>query len=764
MRKLATVAVSFSAAIFLANYIIPAKLTPFAAVICAALGVCALIRRNKRLILCLLSLALGFGWFFVHYERTSVPAKELDGYSGSFTATITGYPMEGDIYSSVELTVNIDAAPPIKARIYDYTGSFSELKPGQRVYMTAKLRSADTRYGENDPYYNSRDLYLLGTYKSDLEILEDSGFYLPGVPAYIGRAMSAKIEELFPADTTAFMKALLIGDRSDFYDDVAVTTDFSLSGFMHVVAVSGMHISFLIGFIMLVFGRSPRSSVLSIAIIWLFAFASGASPSVIRASFMQTLLLPAPVFRREDDPITTLSLALMVILMFNPYAAAGLSLQLSFAAVAGIVLFADKMQNTFFELFKIKNPYSVAAYPLGIAASSAAVLIFTMPLIALNFGYIQVMSLLTNILGLWAVSLCFCAGQIACAVGFVVPKLGMLIAWLTAFPARYIRLLVSVIADIPFTAVYLNKTLMLAWLILTYSVFALFLLKFRRKVFRLLFPAAVSVSVLLLMLVSVRMWYEQDGGFYTVLDVGQGQCITAFSDDSTIVVDCGGKSVAENPGQTCGSYLKSCGRDKIDVLIITHAHTDHANGVEQLAELVDIGSIIMPAPTAESELYDTVVSSAERHGIEIEIMTADAVKSIGSFKMTFYAPEENAKDNEDCLITILSLDDYDLLITGDSPAKLERRLLKEHELPDIETFMVAHHGSKYSNTEALIDAIKAENAIISVGYNSYGHPSEEVIDLLTQYGYNIYRTDENGNIQIRVDSAWQEKTIKTNKN
>lgn len=765
MRKLAIIALSFSAAVFLANYIIPASFTPHAAVVCFAAGIISIaVRRRKQVILCLLAASLGFGWFYAHYERTIYPAKKLDGYTGQITAEVTAYPINYDYYFSVELGIENDGAKPIKAIIYDYTHSFGELKPGQRVSMTAKLRSADTRYGEEDPFYNSRDIYILGTYKADLTVIEDSDFYLPGVPAFIGRAMTEKIEELFPADTTAFMKALLIGDRSDFYDDVAVSTDFGISGFMHVVAVSGMHIGFLIGFIMLVFGKSPRSSVMAIALIWIFAFASGASPSVIRASFMQTLLLLAPIFHREDDPITTLSLALMVILMFNPYSASSLSLQLSFAAVAGIVLISDRIQAALYDLFHITDPYSIAAYPVGIAASSISVLVFTMPFIAFNFGYIQPMSIVTNILGLWAVSLCFCAGQIACAVGFIVPKLGALLAGLTALPARYIKLLVSAIADIPYAAVYLNKTLMLIYIVLLYAVFALFIFKSKKRMLRIIAPSAISLAVLVLMLFTVRQWYRQDGGFITALDVGQGQCITAFSGDKTIVVDCGGKAVSKNPGEICGTFLKSCGRDTIDLLILTHAHTDHANGVEKLLELVDVGTIIMPEQSEDSVLFDSVVSGAKRNGTQTEIITADTIKEEGNFDITIFAPQPGGKDNEDCLILILSLDDYDMLITGDSPAKIERRLLKEHELPDIETFIVAHHGSKYSNTEALIDAIDAENAIISVGYNSYGHPTEEVIDLLLKYGYNIYRTDENGNIQIRIDRSWQEKTIKTNKN
>lgn len=748
MRRLAAVAIAFSTAIFAANYILPAVWLIPCALIAAAIAVLTLIRHRKLPTVALFALAAGFLWFFGHYMLTSVPAKALDGYTGEVTATVTGLPYDGDSYTSVELRIEAEHVPDIKARIYDYSHDMKELKPGQRVSFEVKLRSADTRYGETDPYYNSRDLYLLGTYKSDLRILAEKRFYLPALPAYIGRAVSEKISEIFPPDTAPFMKALLIGDRSDFYDDLSVTTAFSHAGFMHVVAVSGMHIGFLIGFILLVLGRSPRSSVIAIAAIWVFALASGASPSVLRAGFMQTLLLLAPIFRREDDAITTLSFALSVLLMINPYSAASLSLQLSFTAVAGIILFGERINEFLLQIFCVQDRGSFAAYPIGIAASSVSVLILTTPLIALYFGYIQVLGIVTNILGLWAVSLCFCAGLFTCAVGFLLPSVGMLLAKLVSFPARYVLLLVKLIAKIPFSAVYLPKTLLIIWLAVTYTLFVLFIFCRRKPLLKLILPSVISLAILCIMALGVKQWYS--GGYYTALDVGQGQCLAAFYGDTTIVVDCGGKSVSENPGTTAGRYLKSHGRTDIDTLIITHAHTDHANGVEQLMELVRVKTLILPPRSKESTMYDTVLDCAVRHNVEVIVLTEDETRTTGDFTLHLIAPEKDAKDNADSLMLLLSHGDYDVLITGDSPAKSERRLVREYGIADVELYMVGHHGSKYSNCDDILESIGAQNAIISVGYNSYGHPTEEVLERLAQYGYNVQRTDEDGNIQIRI--------------
>ena len=117
------------------------------------------------------------------------------------------------------------------------------------------------------------------------------------------------MDEIFPSDTAPFMKSLMLGDKSDLYGDLALHTAMSRAGFLHIVAVSGMHIAFLVGLIQLLFGKTPRSSVLCLILIWLFVPVTGSSPSAVRAAIMQSFLLtrhwssgkttPSPLFRRR---------------------------------------------------------------------------------------------------------------------------------------------------------------------------------------------------------------------------------------------------------------------------------------------------------------------------------------------------------------------------------------------------------------------------------------------------------------------------------
>lgn len=115
-----------------------------------------------------------------------------------------------------------------------------------------------------------------------------------------------------------------------------------------------------------------------------------------------------------------------------------------------------------------------------------------------------------------------------------------------------------------------------------------------------------------------------------------------------------------------------------------------------------------------------------------------------------YQPQSISEENERCLMMKLSIGDYDLLITADAPMRAERELAKSMELSGTEALIVGHHGSKYSSSEELLRAAGAELAIISVGYNNYGHPAEVTLERLHENGYNVYRTDTDGTLEIRI--------------
>lgn len=753
MRALAIGAGAFSAAVFAANYVLPSNaLIPLAIALVIA-GILLLLARRKWLravVISVFSIAFGLTVFAAYTARTTLPAKTLSGQTLEMDAVLLDYPIVYDGYCRAEVRLTGEL-PHLKALLYDNNKDLVNAEPGAHLHFTAKLKAADTRYGKDYDYYNSKGIYLTASGKSNIGV-DDEALYLPAIPAKINKALAGRISEIFPDDTAGFMRSVMLGDKSELYNDLPHYTALTRAGFMHIAAVSGMHVAFLVSLILLVFGKSRRSSLGCIVLLWCFVLVTGATPSAVRAGFMQSLLLLAPVFRRENDPATSLTSVLALILLVNPHAAASVSLQLSFGAMAGILCFSSRINALFMSLVHNKRLRRALRYPIGAAASSLAVMVFTVPLTAIHFGYVSVLSPIMNIFALWAVSLCFCGGFIACALSLLSLPVACFAAALVSVPVHYIYWLAGLISKVPFALVYLENAPCAWWLVVSYIFIIAAAFSRVKAVYKLTVPAALSLLSLLLVLTAIKLDYQRGDGCIAVLDVGQGQSIAVTSPDSSVLIDCGGGAKQRRAGETAAAYLISRGRTELDALVLTHLHADHANGVAQLMEMVDVKRIIMPKDRLDGEwLLEPILASAARHDTEITYISADTNMSIGGVELELFAPQQAGDANERGLMCIATLGgDYDVLVTGDAPFAAERKLLKTHDIEDTEVYVVGHHGSKYSSCDELVESIGADTAVISVGYNTYGHPTQEVLDRLAANDYNVYRTDLDGCVELRV--------------
>lgn len=149
-------------------------------------------------------------------------------------------------------------------------------------------------------------------------------------------------------------------------------------------------------------------------------------------------------------------------------------------------------------------------------------------------------------------------------------------------------------------------------------------------------------------------------------------------------------------------------------------------------------------------MRERLLRLAEKNGIEVVYVRRTVECPLGGAALTLYPPVGEGDLNEQGLTALCSAGDFDVLITGDMAGSTERKLVGQYDLPDIEVLMVGHHGSRYSSSQELLQAVRPETAIISVGDNSYGHPTQEAMDRLSQAGAEIYRTDRQGNILVTV--------------
>jgi len=468
---------------------------------------------------------------------------------------------------------------------------------------------------------------------------------------------------------------------------------------------------------------------------------------VVRACVMLALLLAAPLLRRDSDPPTALAAALFLILLANPFAAASMSLQLSFAAMACLLWLTPRLMRT---LAGGRPRGRVFRLLFASFSATMGALVFTTPLTAWYFGSLVLVSPLSNLLCLWAAGLAFMLGLFSVAAGFVWTPLGAVLALVPRVLAGYILHAARLLAGIPHHALYCANPYLKYWLIYVYVLFALayvFRSGNRRR-----YAAAAALAALALA-ATVKLGQRRCGADLDIfmLDVGQGQCVLLASEGRFALVDCGSGNSWLSAGDIAADHLASLGCKRLDYLILTHYDTDHVSGVTALTERVGVKALLAPDGTDSAGLRETVFSAAEAAGASA--LSAEEVRTLplGAAALTVYPPVGEGGDNEEGLAVLASAGDLDLLVTGDMDRATERKLLAAYDLPDLEILTAGHHGSGYSTSEELLEALRPETACVSVGSNSYGHPSEETLERLARQGCTVFRTDLHGDIHLSLN-------------
>lgn len=756
MRKLFWAALPFSAAIFLAVYLLPERFFLPAGCLCALLGLFApLFRGNtrKKAALAAAGLCAGFLWTGCYTALVRTPAHALaQGKAALYTATVLDYPTRTRVGAS--LPVELAGPDGRRHRVLLYLGGADEpLCPGDVVEVPLRLSPSNFIRGERIDYNDARGVSLIGYPEGEICVLSHPDRPpLRFLPQRAAHALKEAITGVFPRDVAPFLLALTTGDKGELPDGLYAA--FRRSGVAHVVAVSGLHVGFLIGVLSALFGRRSRLTFgLGTGLILFFVLLTGASPSALRAALMLFCVLLAPLTGREEDRPTTFTAILALLLLLNPYAAAGVSLQLSFAAVAGIDTLTPILYGRWVKALPrgkgrlSKLLLAGARWAMGTLAVTLGALVFTAPLTALHFRTLSLVGPLTNLLVMWLVPLLFVGALLLGAVGVFFPALVLPFARLLALPARWVMGVVEAMARLPLASLSLDIPLFLAWAVAAYGMVLLWLF-FRGRVRPALPLSALALTFCLTLLAHILPVYTA-GLTVAALDVGQGASTLLFSGGSAVLVDCGG-SGAEDAGDVAADYLQCLGRSRLDLLVLTHYHADHAGGVPQLLSRVEVDQILMPDVEPDAPLRREITELAEERGIAVTLLAEDAALNVGGATLTLFAPLGDGGANEEGLSLLCTRGDFDALITGDMNAVVEEILVREKALPDIELLLVGHHGSRKSTSEALLLATRPEQAVISCGYNTYGHPNGETLARLGAAGCDIYRTDRMGTVTVTI--------------
>ncbi|MEL4105742.1 DNA internalization-related competence protein ComEC/Rec2 [Oscillospiraceae bacterium WX1] len=757
MRKLATAAASFSAAVFISLKLLPPSFVLIAAAAAAALSLFGLLLRipaRRRFFLIALSLSAGFLWVGIYKAVFYEPARQLDGQTRTVSAVVCDAPLVTDTVTKLPVAVSLAGHPAVRTQLYLYDDdSVSGLAPGNTITVTARFRLADTLYGEETDVFLSKGVYLFGTVTGPVSVTEKSTPVL-FFPARVAAAVRDEISGLFPADIAGLMRALIIGDTSQLSRASALSAALSVTGTTHIISVSGMNIAFLMGLIGLLIKNRRARALVGIPVVFVFMAVVGFAPPVTRAGIMQIFILTAPFVKRENDPVTALSAALLLILLFNPFAVGSIGLQLSFLSTLGMILVTERLDTSLLrplarsKILQRRFLKGIVRYVAATLAATVGALVFTLPLIALSFGTVSLVAPITNIAVLWACEAAFCLGVAAVVLGFIWFPLGAAAAFPASLLARLMTAVIEFFGHTPLAAVYTANPAITVWLVALYIIFgAVLLLRLSKR--HLIVPICLSSVALCIILTATAFYFDSPALSVTALQIGQGQCLVLTSRAATVVIDCGSSS-GKDAADILTKYLQSRGRTTVDLLILTHFHADHANGVCALLSREKVSAILMPDSAIDSgTLSEDIRRTARAHDVAVVEMTQNCAVTAADTVLHVYAPLGDGGENERGLSILCSSGDFDALITGDMNAAQEKRLLASAELPDIELLIVGHHGSKTATSEDLLQAVSPEIAVISVGYNTYGHPAPETLKRLYDRGILVYRTDEAGPVTIK---------------
>lgn len=754
MRKLAWFAGAFSAAVFLAVYLLPEGLLLPAGLACALAALLGLLLRGdrrRRMMLACLGLAAGLAWTGTYGQLTHAPAQALAGTEGTISATAADWPRETAYGSSVLVYLRPEEGLPISTRLYLDDPS-PDLRPGDTLTVPAELRLADTIAGEHTDYYYAKGILLVAYGEGEAEVSRPVRPPWWTWPAYAARALEDSVARAFHGWAAPLITALITGEDAGM--DGGEYAALRRTGLSHVISVSGLHVSFLAGCLAALLGAwRRRTAVISIALMFFFAAAVGNTPAVLRAAFMQSMLLLAPLVGREDDRATSLFTILMLLLAANPYAAASVSLQLSFAAVAGIYLFTGPLNDRLRALlpsepkgFWPRLGRLAGEFVFASLSTTLGAIVFTTPLTAVYFHSVSLIAPLANLLTLWAFSLAFLGGLAVSLAGLALPALAGVLAWPVSLAVWFVQKVTAALARLPFASVSTQSVYLRLWLALVYGLLLLYLL-WRGEKKRPLVPIGLGTAALCGALVLNAA--AQTGGALTVsvLDVGQGLSVALTSGGRTALVDCGGTGSAD-PGDVAADYVQDLGLSRIDLVVLTHYHQDHAGGVPELLNRLDVGLLVLPDVEADDPLRAEITALAAEQGVETLFVSENTGVELGEAALTIYGPLGTGGGNEEGLSVLCTAGEFDALITGDMNSAVEHRLVKYGNLPDIELLVAGHHGSKYSTSEELLLETKPETAVISTGYNTYGHPAPETLERLAAAGCDIYRTDWSGTVTV----------------
>lgn len=690
----------------------------------------------------------------------------------SFTGIIISEKQEKQYYDKYIIKTKYNER---NLKFYIAVSKNIELKYGDQIKFSGRYTKPEVQRNYKGFDYSEylKQLKIYGTIKcKKVEILkhnQENKFFQ--ISNKISNKIVLNTKKILPEKTSSILLGLILGYKQNMDDQIQ--ENFRNASMSHILAVSGMHVTYIVLGINLIFKKvigKKKTEILNIIILLLYMFITNFSTSITRAGIMGIIMILSKIIYRKNDIYTSISISLLLILFYNPFLIQDLGLLLSYGGVTGIILF-NKSIIKLLENIKIKNKiykykirpkiqkkldkikeiisitfsvqivilpiviYNLNTFNPYFLISNLALSIFIGPIVIIGFIFIVIVLINLRIAKIFSklIELLIQILLIISKVGkFKFSKVYLVTPSLFSLIIYYIFILVSLVAYNIYSAKNPNRTQ-----IRIKNLIALEKIKVRKN--KIIISKFLIILFLVIFLINV---FPQNLKIH-FLDVGQGDSSFIITpENNTILID-GGGSISSDfdiGKNTLIPYILDRGYKKIDIVIISHFDNDHVGGILSLLQELKIEKVYISKQSKKSDNYNKFLDITKQKNIKVyELIAGQKIYIEKNLYLDIIWPVNKQITsnilNNNAIVCDLHYKKFSMLFTGDIEEIAEKEILKLYyknkELLKSDVLKVGHHGSKTSSTNEFLNIVNPKVAIIGVGKNNnFGHPNEEVLQKL----------------------------------
>ena len=578
------------------------------------------------------------------------------------------------------------------------------------------------------------------------------------------------IEKSMPKETSQLVLGVMLGYTEAM--DEEVIQNFRDSNMAHILAVSGMHVTYIVIGIMIILKPilgKRKSKIFVILLLTAYMFVTGLTPSIVRATIMHIIMLSSGLFYRKNDVLNSIAVSILIILIYNPFLISSISVLLSYGGTIGIINFNKtilyvlkkiKIKNKKYK-YRINKKFAKAIKFIRESLSLAiSVQLMIIPIIAICFNTFSFAFYITNILLSVIIGPIIAIGLIIIICALISTNLAEIASFFLIPFLKILTIISEIGKNTPVSKIYIGTphiieiTIYYFIIFIQNSTFKIYMAKnpstFQYRVrniislikykIKLNQNKVISFILIVCMIFIISLSFPQNLNIFFI-DVGQGDSTLIVTPMKHCILIDGGGNLNESfdvGKNTVLPYLLSRRITKLDYIIVSHFDQDHIGGLLTVMTEIKVEKVIVSKQLEISENYEKFISIVKENGIKVVVVEQGCKLNIEKnlyfdilWPSNLKFISENVLNNNS-IVCKMHYKDFSMFFTGDIEEIAEKQILQEYKndlnILNSTILKVAHHGSKTSSIQEFLEVVKPEIALIGVGKNNiFGHPNDEVV-------------------------------------